>query len=418
MEPDAPPLFITRTENPLIMGRVPLRLSLMSIERIAPSDPYFHSEEQFYEPDGVRVTSQAFTRGPTTQLAWLEVQARKPADDGTIAVDFVRNWPFVVGAASLPFGGSPVEFVLETVQGRTATPPAGSIPPPLGFDVSEVDRVRYALDPDVLVLPIHVVAFTDPNGSVLSFGGSSEVLEESLRQFVDPGGATQLSAIRTDDGREAKQLAHVALNRRFSENAVDGYWYQCGIQFHLEKIELIAQEDELERRLTVMTTNPCNRRQEPLANYFPGGLTGPPVDSSMQAIPVYVGGTIRTEIFGGLAGATCGSGNPTCNPYPRGSADDLIMIDGRAGLTGRRWVLAHEIGHFLGLDHEGDRVCQGDLEPTNLMRTSGPEYEDPSEVTLSAVQCERARCLAATFLHQWGHVPMSRQEEECAAFTP
>ncbi len=398
------------------MGRAPLRLSLMSIERVAPSDPSFHSEEQYYEPDGVRVTSQAFTRRPTTQLAWLDVESRKPADDGTITVDFVRNWPFVVGAASLPFGGSPVEFVLETVQGRTATPPAGSIPPPLGFDVNEVDRVRYALDPDVLVLPIHITAFADLNGAVRSFGGSSEVLEESLRQFVDPGGATQLSAIRTDDGRESRQLAHVALNRRFSENAVDGYWYQCGIQFRLEKIEIIEQGDGLERILSA-TTNPCNFRPDPLADYFPGGRPGPRVDSSLMAIPVYVGGRIITGPLEEFSGVTCGSGNRSCDPNPW-PGDNFIMINDREGIQGHRWVLAHEIGHFLGLGHEGDRECEGDLESTNLMRTLGPEYEDPAEVTLSAAQCERARCLAATFLHQWGHVPMSRQDEECAAFTP
>jgi len=402
--PGAVPVWVTRTENPLVEGRAPLRLARMTVERFPSSGLWV--EEMRYQPDGVRVRSAGFTDGSTARYGWLDIEARAPG--GGIVADLVINWPFLAPSISLPFGGRPVELTLETVRGQQATDfPPGSIPPPLGFDVAEVDRVQLVLDATVLVLPVRITVFTDMNGQMPYLRGSQDFARDALRQWLDPGAATEISAARTADPFESKVMVHVARNDLFEDIAPDGVWTQCGIQLHLEELQIVSQPDGLERIL-VAETSPCGIPPRPLSDYFPPGGE---VDRH-GALPIFVGGQITTMLLGDEAGGTCGAFS-RCVPSPR-AGHDYIILDGFLAFERVRWALAHELGHILGLGHEGAQACEGALEPTNLMLAGGPAVATLPEATLGAAQCRRARCLAAGFLEQWGSVPAARREAECA----
>jgi len=408
LDGDETRVFRTGFENPLLTGRAPLRLNEMGISRELSDNPLL-VEEQSYFPDGVRVRSSAYTRGTDTRYAWLEVPAREPGGD---TADFVRNWRFQVPSISLPMGGARQEFILEVVRGEKREPDPGGIPEFPRLEVEEVDRVQLALDPRVLVVPVRLMVFTDPDGRMGynpdELFESRAIAQNAFRQWFDPGAATELNVTQSVSPFEAKVLVDAGRNEMFDDIVPDNPWHTCGIQFHLDEVEFIAQDQGLEQRL-ITETSPCTDRPSPLSDFFPS--VGD-IDDAFPAVPVFVGGIIQPEILMSLSGLVCGPAD-FCFLHGR-TNDDYVALDGFTAFSESPWTLAHELGHFLGLGHEGGSACEGDLAASNLMRAGGPRPPSLETATLTTEQCERARCLAATWLRKWEIVSASVRERECS----
>ncbi len=337
----------TGYENPRLAGYVDLDLSELSLERTELPGSLVYDDRQTYEgPVRVRFHGTGWS-----EPAYLQVD-RAPLD---------LEWTFRVEGPmlSLPMGGASVPLFLMRNAG------------------SEPDLILprfFALDPSVLVLPVHATVFAHSDGRMPYLNGGIDTAQPILEQLFDPGGSVAADPVPGATSRYA--LAE------FESARPDALWHQCGIQFHLEEVEAVPTQNHANEMLN--SENPCARPS----------LLSPYLRDPEEAggVPMYVGGEMRERLLGDYAGASC----------PLNSRHEFVAVQGGHLLTAG--ITAHEFGHFLGLDHTSD--------PANLMTPPGPTMSILG-TELSAGQCEIARCRAAELLHRLDRVSRARVDVEC-----
>lgn len=351
----------TKYDNPLLRGFFLVDLSGIEITREPSASPLYDETETY-----THSSAPLFSVAGQEQYGWLDV-ARGDID---LEHEFRALGPNI----SLPSDGTSVPIELFV-----ARPGSGAG----GISRESIGSARYALDPSVLVLPVDVTVFASSTGVVPYIAaGDSELVEALVRQKFDATGAHASGSVSGDaitvTASELDKLSHVS---------PDALWYQCGIQFRLNRVTIMPQSDGLESTL-VNNTAPCRSGNFALADYIPTTL------EAAGAIPVFVGGTIQITLLDDYFGITC----PPNSPF------EYIAVEGREFLTSG--ISAHELGHFVGLDHES--------EATNLM--TPPNASGIAGTALTETQCERARCDAAKLLRRWSHIDQARENEVCEPF--
>jgi len=305
----------------------------------------------------------------------------------------------------LPWREGATEVGLWVRRGRTRTEPVppGTIPLPIGFDDELLDTIRVELDPDVLLLPVRVHLFARPQSAepfpwATSWPRGIRPDGEFFGQVFDPGPARTLSQESMDDGFQSTSTVRSAFyGDDIHSFAVDQIWAQCGIQFRLEELEVLFSPegywDEYDG---------CSSFSPLVPSEYRAGRSG------SAGVDVFVGGDLGDfgcppDGFGEEVGFTTGPSN-LCERQPSTTAFNRISLSGPR-MWSRRNVIAHELGHYLGLGHVGDTMECLPVSDTdgieNGLMFSGGGGPDP---VLTPAQCETARCLAARWLARWGRM--------------
>lgn len=246
-----------------------------------------------------------------------------------------------------------------------------------------LERIYYVLKPGVLVVPLRVVVFAGSDGSLPYLGGEADIAKGLVQQLFDPAGATGEATSRNEYEVTAFEL------RQYPEVSPDGIWHQCGIQFHMDSVEVINQAEGFEDVL-YEDTKPCTSAfgTPPLRDYLLDLRDG-------DAVPLFVGGRMKSELLFSDLGSTC-------NP---GDASAFVNIDGNYATAAG--IIAHELGHVLGLEHQSD--------PNNLMTPPSTTTESIAGRELTSQQCALARCKAAALVSGFGTQDVDA-EAECSDF--
>ena len=327
---------------------------------------------------------------------------------------------FIAPGISLPMGGAIQNLVMVVRRGRTRTAPClapGSLCPLLGFEPAVTqDRRRVRLDPRVLVVPVRVTVLADGSG----------VVPFPVFSWADPFFAAKVfERLQVDsratpvDSREQSYVSTRADRLTLPDSIPDDIFTQCDVQFHMESHTILAQKAGREEQL--VNSCVCGAIGDQIRPLFDG-------ETSQNAIDVVVGGTISGDSCGsvssfGLEGITCGpsnNGSGGCGRADRAGLDhsaSVVLLNGNA--TSRNLV-AHELGHMMGLRHVSDRTeasCFTAEHPldtaaveNNLMFLSGGG-ENPA---LTAGQCARVRCVAANWLRFFGRMTAAEVDAVCS----
>ena len=366
---DSPTTFRTGYENPVIEGFARLDLSEMTVvNRDLPFSGLYVEQQSYHGPSGVSVRVDGVAAD-----AWLDV-SRAP-------LDLEAEFAFRGRGISLPMGGAAIPVVLESVAYDAAATD--------GVGTTLIAARSYALEPSVLVVPVRVTIFAAEDGTIPYLGGRATA-SGIVSQLFDPAGAVESRfGVRFPDGVPpfTDQLVQTRRLRDMTQARPDELFHQCGIQFHVDEVEVVAQSAGLERDL-IRTENPCR------ASTRPGAIADYLVDPRfLGAIPVFVGGRITASLGDDTLGATC----------PEGNVNEFVSIDGEALLTAG--IAAHELGHFLSTDnvHTSD--------PDSLM--TPPDRGSRSIRGTRFDRCPQARCTAAQLLLEFGLLSHARRDEEC-----
>ena len=357
--------YETGYENPIIAGFTPLDLSEFEVTRREDVSLLVETSVIYDAPVLVNV-----------RISDREVHEPAFLDLARGGLDLQWNFPFAGPRLSLVPGEGSVRVRVETVTRGSS-----------GEFIARADSIRYQLAPNVLVVPVNALVFAGDDGALPYLGGNAATASGVVSQLFDPAGARG-NRLHLGDGYQAatSELAH------FTEASPDLLWHQCGIQFHLEDVQVVPQGNGLEEEL-VASTDPCfSFTNPPVGPHLAALRTG-------DALPLLFGGAMRHMLLTELLGATCHSG----------STSAYVAVNGRHAL--RAGIVAHELGHvFLGTAHTSDAA--------NLMTPPNPRTGSIAGTELTEDQCLLARCGAARLLASFGRLESSRVDEECAPFNP
>ncbi|MBX2797934.1 MAG: matrixin family metalloprotease [Myxococcales bacterium] len=369
-------VWVSRFDNPMLSGRA----NVTAAADRTPGSTFV--ERRLFGPDLAFLTEdrgEGLDRGRVSQAyVWSEETTE------TIAV----GAPFFAApSVRLDADHRPTEFALWRLGSRRAGP-AGPMGP-VGFTEEQVDTQRVRLDDQVILLPVHATVFAPLSGDPV-------VEPEALAQLLDPGRSTTLELTRANfDTESAAQLDagrfHDDGATRSGTTPPDRVWTVCDVQFRLEEVEVVPQDQGLERQL-IESTDPCGP-------FFSGPLTDHlQTPEALGAIPLVVGGTITVDFLATFLGVTC----------PPQASHEFVAMDERYLQT--EGVLAHELGHFVGLDHSTDRSA--------LMHPPDPDSRSVLGTYVSDDECDVVRCDAARFLQRLGRAEPGLVDEACAVFEP
>ncbi|MCH9648436.1 MAG: hypothetical protein K0U98_09365 [Deltaproteobacteria bacterium] len=348
----------SRFENPQIDGLISVRVRLETDSRGRPgtccSSLRMKSDHPIFRNSDLLATQSAF------------ISITDPS------IESFRNTPvfeYQVPTVSLPGNGDEVGLTLFYRRDRLTT------------------QVR--LDPRVIVVPVHLHVFTSPGQTLASDLEASRVWPWFERPSFFTEGQT-IHSIST--GVTETHIVRTNLANQVYLN-VDEIWHQADIQFRLASYERI-ENAELENQIVSGNV----RAFEPSSVHASR--------SDTAGLHIYVGrngGNIGVG-FARIQGQTRG---PGCGNAVRANNAIAMAWDtvGRGG-GGPSRTLAHEIGHYLGLDHpDVDSTSCGsslveDRTAANLMHSFA------NSPNLSTGQIARARQVACLYLAQWS-VPSS-----------
>ncbi len=404
---DAAGAFVVRRDNPFLQGRIAIRVASVDL---APS-PFVDARTM--TPDGAFIIVDP----PTRVFDWSSGVRGWLWSGETPGAVTLGATPFLAPAVRLPMDYAPMNFTLITQRGRefAGTPEDPESLPPLGFDVRTIDSQTVRLDTNVLVLPVRLTMFVAGDGSFPVRFPSPQVVSA----IFDPGAVSTISAGIFDDGLVSSVLVHSGqyaaggAPQGYEDAPPDNIWTQCDIQFRLEELEVIPQDAGLERQL--LSDCRCGYGEMlpdpnvPVTGYITQGRDG------NDMVQIFLGGTIANcpgEITYGL---TCGGPTHTSTYCPTeiraiGVANAIFVDAGR--MHERDRVVAHELGHLLGLEHPRDApdTCYdaSTAGSDNLMTTGAVGG------VLTAEQCARARCIALQWLDAYGRLPPGHTRAVCS----
>jgi hypothetical protein len=226
------------------------------------------------------------------------------------------------------------------------------------------------MDPNVIVVPIHVHVFTDTHGhSNNNFMGglptSSDgpiVLSTSIRNVFDEYAVKVLNMVTTASHTSWQRLYTTRMTRNITDtspgsenNAVfDSMLAPCQVQTRLASVDFIAQPDGLENAEIVYGSSD---------NRFPVVPSGDPVAMAHAALMdqyilamsgtsgahVFVVGNVNPGMFVDF-NAEAGIGWDQNGTAP-GNALISGLSPANASESAGKLTLEHEVGHVLGLKH-------------------------------------------------------------------
>ena len=231
---------------------------------------------------------------------------------------------------------------------------------------------------DVINLPVHVHVFKKTNEQI-----DYLLNETNVRNWIEGTG----TRIRIGKQLNSLLLEDVKVNQIYTSLGV--VWNQAKIQFKLETYDIMTH-DSLENQ--VLSANPLE--------FLPLSLH---TNYKMEnGIHIYVGRNTNRFGFNNtiISGLTRG---PSCtNNTNRDHAIALAWdTPNENGIT-----LAHEIGHFLGLQHPDEsyfyQTCGIELLSISD-KVSGNLMISPSakKAKLTEKQIARARDMACRYLSEW-----------------
>lgn len=273
------------------------------------------------------------------------------------------------------------------------------------------------------------VSPTIPSGSlpvyvnVTVFASATGVLSYPVWLWNDPFYAAKVfDRLRVDslavsvDSPYRSYISTTANVLELANSVPDEIFTQCGVQFHLNSYRVLPQNAGRETQL--VNSCVCRDISDQIRPYFL------PLGTSQTAIDVVVGGQISGNYCpSGAKGIACGVSNGAfagaCDLAAGAGIDQLssvVLIDGNVSAN---HVIAHELGHMLGLAHVGTETaaCFQPAHPSdtasapNNLMNSGGVATDP---LLTPNQCFRVRCVAARWLVKLGRLTAAQGAVVCA----
>lgn len=266
---------------------------------------------------------------------------------------------------------------------------------------STIGKIRVQLNPDTLVLPVHVRHFYHASSHENPAPLSPETMRALFDAGVDPGeeaasglGArhhleADLWSMGTGTFHAENTMGAVwpATWRKFN---ADTPWAQCGIQF---RVESAASVENLQLADWGWSQGECaggsNVCENPDAHIRAHHLGVEDVAAN-PGLYVYLTG----EIYECAGGGSSVTGGVVCRQPPSASrpipdSNLFAIIDWRTDIPG---VIPHELGHMLDLYHTPS-------SSVNLMSPTGARVDF---AILESWQCEQARTIAQQYLTRWG----------------
>ncbi len=359
-------VYISRYENSRISGELTLSLNeagpLVFTENAA-GEQMACCERVFIQADRDIFRPSPLEPGKSLHTAFIRL-----IQPDTVLEGSYQAYSFESPSVHLPVDGMPVE--ISFFQGQ-----------------SKLRTIRIRLAKDIIVLPVHVHVLVN---SQRSFIAKQINANNVYRWFEQP--LLLMSANSAQNEHTAARETTIKQDRvydRVSYLNADEVWQQAGIQFRLQTYELIQspRHDELEHQILGGDREALNiaaLHRERM--HIPG-------------IHIYVGRNAT-----GIRDASGVSSMPNCTMMSSESLKPTNAValawTMKSSIARNSLVLAHEIGHFLGLDHTAEnspcgRDLVGDSESINLMNGL-------SGVIVTEKQIKFARKMACLYTQQWG----------------